>query len=420
VISGTFSPAKDYSWIIAYRLKPGTQVYAADTAIKNGAFSLSLPENSPQGTYRLVYAVPQEEFYFDVIYNGIEDINLNFNIDQGVSFTGSKENILFSTYFNELSTIERDIISFYSKGSSDIKTYQKILRNYRDVQESYEKKSEGLVANQFIKANKPYVPSDYESIQDYVRNRKKSYFDYLNIANPILQASGFLTDKLANYVFTAIPLESLEKADTEKEFQNNIDTVFKNLNEVSDTYSFHVLYTLWSQSSASGFNTTADFIYTKYLKLSDAAPVNKDIIDKIEIHNRLRIGAAAPEINWKDGGNAKKLSTLQGAKNYILVFWSSTCGHCLRELPALHKELKENTEVKVIAVGLEDDDVSWSTESSKLEHFEHAIALGKWDSKYANLYDIRATPSYFILDENKRIVAKPDSDKDVVSFLREK
>jgi len=150
VISGTFSPAKDYSWIIAYRLKPGTQVYAADTAIKNGAFSLSLPENSPQGTYRLVYAVPQEEFYFDVIYNGIEDINLNFNIDQGVSFTGSKENILFSTYFNELSTIERDIISFYSKGSSDIKTYQKILRNYRDVQESYEKKSEGLVANQFI------------------------------------------------------------------------------------------------------------------------------------------------------------------------------------------------------------------------------------------------------------------------------
>jgi len=41
-ISGTFSPAKDYKWLIAYKLKPGTQNYIADTSIKYGEFALKI------------------------------------------------------------------------------------------------------------------------------------------------------------------------------------------------------------------------------------------------------------------------------------------------------------------------------------------------------------------------------------------
>jgi thiol-disulfide isomerase/thioredoxin len=108
---------------------------------------------------------------------------------------------------------------------------------------------------------------------------------------------------------------------------------------------------------------------------------------------------------------------MEGNENYVLVFWSSTCGHCLRELPALHKRLKNNTSIKVIAIGLEDDDIYWKMESEKLEDFEHAIALGKWDSEYADLYGIVSTPSYFILDKDKHIIAKPENDKGVIEFL---
>ena len=82
-ISGTFTPAKDYKWVIAYHLKAGEQAYTADTSIKNGAFSLSLPAEAEPGTYRLVYAVPQEKYYFDVIYDGKEDVKLNFDAEKG-------------------------------------------------------------------------------------------------------------------------------------------------------------------------------------------------------------------------------------------------------------------------------------------------------------------------------------------------
>ena len=419
-VSGTLSPANEYTWLIAYRLKPGTQVYIADTAIKNGEFKLNLPKNTPQGTYRMVYAVPQEVFYFDIIYNGAEDINLSFDSEQGVTFNTSKENILFGTYFTEINTIEKELISFYANSLTDKSAYQNILKKYQKAQENYTEKSKNLVAHEFIKANKPYIPLKYESVEDYVKNKKKSYFKNLDVTNITLQASGFLTDKLTNYVFTALPLEQLEKAETERELQKNITTVFEQLKETSDTYTFHILYTIWTQSSGSGFDATADFVFTNYLKTSNAAIANKEIITKIEIYNRLRIGAISPEINWKNGDKKRSLTALEGMDNYVLIFWSSTCGHCLKELPALHKELKKVKGVKVIAVGLENDTISWDIETKKLQDFEHAIALGKWESEYAQLFDIHATPTYFILDKNKRIIAKPETDKDVVSFLKEK
>ena len=131
----------------------------------------------------------------------------------------------------------------------------------------------------------------------------------------------------------------------------------------------------------------------------------------------MRLGAIAPEIKWQKNGIQLSLKSLEGAENYIIVFWSSTCSHCLRELPALHDELKSNQNVKVVAVGLEDDDITWKQESARMPHFEHAISLGKWESEYADLYAIDKTPSYFILDKDKKIIAKPENDKEIVEFL---
>lgn len=418
-ISGTFSPSKDYSWLIAYRLKAGTQVYVADTAINDGKFALKIPENAEPGTYRLVYAVPQEEFYFDVIYNTKEDIQLAFDRDKGPIFTRSTENILFSTYFKGINAYQQQLIDYFSSGKSDNQTIKEIGTGLSNTQKSYEEKSESLMAYQFIKSNRPHIPTEDASIQDYVINRKKAYFEHLDFSNPVLQASGFLTDKISNYVFTALPLEQISQSQTEKEIQENIKTVTTKLEGIDDTYKFHIYYTIWGQAAASSFNETSDFVYSNYLKTLFDLTNNQKIKDEIEIHNRLRLGAKAPELSWKDGAIVKNLADLGGYKNYILIFWSSTCSHCLKELPALHKELTKYGNVKVIAVGLEDDEVTWRLESEKLSNFEHSIALGKWESNYAELYDIHATPTYFILDSDKRIIAKPGSDKDVVEFLKE-
>ena len=416
-ISGTFFPTKDYKWLIAYRLKPGTQNYLADTQVKNGVFNLKIPENATPGTYRLVYAVPQEEFYFDVIYNGKENIELAFNATEGVSFITSEENILFNTYFKKINGLEKQFASFYTTQNTEVKEYKSIARQMDNVQKTYEEKTAGMMAHHFIKANNPYIPSNYESVFQYVNNKKNNYFKALELNNADLQASGFLTDKFANYVFTALPLETMTKEETENAQIENVNTVSANIQNVDSKYKLHLFNTLWAQAAAGNYNYTSDYIYDNYLKALATEAGNQEIVAQIEVHNRLRLGAIAPNIKWGKSPDEHELSMLEGAENYVLVFWSSTCSHCLRELPALHDELKNNENVKVVAVGLEDDDITWKQESARMPHFEHAIALGKWDSEYADLYAIDQTPTYFILDKDKKIIAKPENDKEIVEFL---
>lgn len=417
-ISGTFSPAKDYRWLIAYRLLPGTQVYTADTAIKGGNFSLKIPENAQSGVYRLVYAVPQDEFYFDVIYNGKEEIQLAFDAEIGVSFATSQENKLFNAYFKDINTIEGAIIKFYSEGKSDKVIFDDLIKKLTATQKSYEEKSKGTIASRFITANKPYISSGYESIEDYISHKKKSYFDGLDLGDQILQASGFLSEKLTNYVFTALPLQKMSETEKEKAIHENIITVDRHLKDISDMYKFEVFRQLWKQATTDNLNNTSDFIYNYYLKPLSGATNNQKAISEIELNNRLRIGAIAPEITWKEGGTTKKLSTLSGAENYILIFWSSTCSHCLKEIPPLHEELKNYPATKVIAVGIEDNETTWKPESAKFPNFHHVLALGRWESEYADLYDIHKTPTFYLLDRNKRIIAKPESDREIVEFLK--
>ena len=45
------------------------------------------------------------------------------------------------------------------------------------------------------------------------------------------------------------------------------------------------------------------------------------------------------------------------------------------------------------------------------------LGLNKWENKTARTYNIMSTPSYFVLDVNKKIIAKPDALEDVKAFI---
>lgn len=133
----------------------------------------------------------------------------------------------------------------------------------------------------------------------YVANKKKNYFSRLDAKNPVLQASEFLIDKLANYVFTALPLEKMSRAETEKGMQENIKTVDQQLEGLSDTYKLNVFQQLWNQSAANNLNDTSDLIDKTYIKPLFAAMDDQQAASEIKTQNRLRIGAKALKSNGK-------------------------------------------------------------------------------------------------------------------------
>ncbi|PCJ98920.1 MAG: thiol:disulfide interchange protein [Flavobacteriaceae bacterium] len=417
-ISGNFTPAQNFKWVVAYQLKSGSLAYVADAAVKNGVFKLNIKDAAEPGTYRLVYGIPQEELYFDVIYNGKEDVQLIFDETKGVTFIASKENKLFTNYFKEVNICEQEIISLFSANNFNTSELQQLVQSLEQIQSDYEKKSADLICHDYIIANNPYVPALTESAQEYVSNKKGAYFKKVNFKNIVLQNSDFLMDKTINYVLTAMPLQQLTDNELEKVRQENISTVYGLLQNADASYATHFLYTLWNKLAILNLNETTDFMYNTYLEKLAIKTNNQKVIDNIVTHNRLRLGATAPEIIWKDGDTDKKLSELEAAEHYVLVFWSSGCPHCLKEVPQLHKGLLEIPTTKVLAIGLEDNDTKWKKEIGKLNEFHHALALGKWENKYVGIYGIQTTPTYFILDKDKKIVAKPSDYTGVITYLK--
>ena len=115
------------------------------------------------------------------------------------------------------------------------------------------------------------------------------------------------------------------------------------------------------------------------------------------------------EIKEKDKLVEKKLTQLEGAENYIIVFWSSTCSHCLDEVPQLQTFIKslEKDKVKVVAIGLEDEPYKWKDLTYSYPEFIHVYGEGKWDNEIGDAYGVTSTPTYFILDTDKKIISKP-------------
>ena len=132
----------------------------------------------------------------------------------------------------------------------------------------------------------------------------------------------------------------------------------------------------------------------------------------------MAFGAVAPDFSWVKDNKTQKLNELDDAENYIIVFWSSTCSHCLKEMPKLKTFVnsQEKGMFKVIAIGLEDEHASWADESSFYPDFIHVLGLQKWDNEIGNLYDVSATPTFFVLNKDKRIIGKPYGVKELKEF----
>jgi thiol-disulfide isomerase/thioredoxin len=111
------------------------------------------------------------------------------------------------------------------------------------------------------------------------------------------------------------------------------------------------------------------------------------------------------EIQSPETGKTTTLYNLNDADQYLIIFWSSSCSHCLEELPKVKAIIPDN--IKVIAIGIEDEAENWQKEIKNYPNFIHVLGLEKWNNSIVNAYSINATPSYILLDKDKKIIAKP-------------
>ena len=159
----------------------------------------------------------------------------------------------------------------------------------------------------------------------------------------------------------------------------------------------------------------------KYLSLAKnlKCTITDRLASTISVNDKTTLGATFENYNFHKPINsvAKSLYEMKSDKK-VIVFWSSTCSHCETELPKLipfYKQMKEKG-IEIIGLSLDADKASYESKA-KLYPWINDAELRGWYSGYAEKYNVHATPSYFVLDKDNKIVSKPDHVGDLIEYL---
>jgi thiol-disulfide isomerase/thioredoxin len=148
------------------------------------------------------------------------------------------------------------------------------------------------------------------------------------------------------------------------------------------------------------------------------------------------MGTPAAEIELPDT-TGKKISLYGVESSYtVLAIYDPTCGHCKETLPKLdsiYKAKWKGMGVKVFAMAKQTEEVK----QQDWFDFIHKYNLHDWVHvyyskeaekarvsanipSYSQLYDVQSFPTLYLLDKDKRIIAKKVTDKQVDEILEQR
>ena len=151
----------------------------------------------------------------------------------------------------------------------------------------------------------------------------------------------------------------------------------------------------------------------------------KKAAERVEKITPNKIGSIAYNLQRMQSADEKYYTLHDISANYtILIFYEPSCGHCKKEVPKLRDLLLDslkNMGVKVFAVYTQYDKKEW-TDFIQKDSLEIEGWYNVWDgpyphSKFRDYYDIYSTPAVFILDKDKKIIAKRLAVDSIKGFI---
>jgi len=389
----------------------GVAIFEGSKPLDKGVYILSWPKGF------IEFVVGDQ---FAEIHSDTAELIDNSNVVEGT------ENKIFYEYQKTSATINFDINKLRKKEKqvkgtpqekevqAEIKTKTDQLIKYRD--DFFKKYPQALATKLFKAAQDIDVP---ESPKDdkgkpidpnwqyyYFKNH---YWDNIDLSDDAMVKTPFFHSKLETYfknLVLANPDSAIKDIDITTERMKSKET-FK--------YTVWYIFNKYEEDKLMGMDAVLVHMADKYYLSGKAYWV--DTTTKFKIKERanilrpLLIGKKAPEAYLTDSANKPMyLSSVKG-KSVIMVFWDPDCGHCQKEIPEIFKYAKANADkgLVVYSVGIIRKPEPWKKYIRDNKLFAPNW-INVWDgltvTDFARMWDVYATPVTYILDENKKIIAK--------------
>lgn len=397
----------------------------------NGKIVIQAEKNNfHNGLYRLTI---NERTWIDFICDGndVEIQTNNSNVAENLIVVKSESNKLFHQFIrlNKAYKTKSELLQLIlARFPKDDEYYNSTKQRLQSLQNEYiefvnitsQKEPVSFIAAYIHSAQLPIIDTSIP-IQQQIDYLKSHALDYVNFKNSLLIYSDLFTNKAIEYL-TYFRNPQLPKELLEKEFMKAVDSLF-NKAKVNQLVYQHIAEYLIDGFKKFGFDKIIDYIVENYVIKDDLcldAKTENSIQRRIDQSKKLSIGTAAPNIKTQDiNGNIINLSEIKSDKT-LLIFYASWCPHCQTILPEINSVYKNqnNKKMEVVAISLDEKKDDWLkfVKDNNLNWVNTSDGKG-WDGKAASDYFIYATPTMFLLDKDKKIIAKPMTSGELKNIL---
>ena len=406
------------------------QMLVKDTIMldANGTAGYQPSAKLPEGVYVLYFP---NQTYLDFLLGA----------DQEFSLFTSDTDMLINTIINGSAESERFLAyqKFISAKQGDYDKLQKQVEEHKDdaalaasVKQQFEVMN-GQVKNymnQLIQDNPntflsrfvlglqdvevPDLKIQFPLLNDSLLQQKRYYyyrnhfFDHISLTDERMLRTPYLTSRIDRYFNDIVPqipdtvasaaILLIEKCRSNAE-------MFK--------YVTSYLYNMVNESKIMGMDAALVQIAEKYYLSGLASWAEQKFIEELRVQvGKIKptlIGNIAPDLKMGSFNQQYyRLHEVQ-APFTILVFWETECGHCQKEIPQLHDiwRNKLSHDINVFCVYTQAKEADWQQfiETHQLEDWINVYDPRNM-TNYRNLYNITSTPQIYILDKDKKILAK--------------
>ncbi|OFX80153.1 MAG: hypothetical protein A2X12_01860 [Bacteroidetes bacterium GWE2_29_8] len=410
-------------------------------------------------------AVTPDKKYFEIM---VSENKISLETDtaefvKNMKVIESKENKLFYGFLNYIATQQEK--------AGPIREEMKIAQTSNDTAKMRELKQKMLAVDSEVRDYKQKLMEDnpnsivtkiFRASQDIevpdppilengrpdslfqFRYYKQHFFDNIDFSDDRILRTPIFHPKLVQYL-EKLTLQQPDSINATADFIINKAKANKEMFK----YCVYYMTSTYEKSKIMGFDAIFVHLVDNYFTDGQAFWVDSTTLYKIQDRAKtlkpLLIGNKAPDLTLYDTTSnvidINEQKTLSGGKTFnmynipakymVLFYWDPDCGHCKHEIPLLinaYDSVLKDMGVVILAISLENADTKKWKEfiNGKNMKFINGFDPSNQNNLYKT-YDIYSTPVIYLLDQEKRILAKRisvDQIKEVIDkeeeFKREK
>jgi len=419
-ITGQIKGLKDATCYLAHFFGP-TQYTPRDTAKTDaeGRVVFTGTKKLPEGLYMIVVdakpvlqlVIGEQQFAFET---DTADVVSRMRV------TGSRENELFYSYQQYLRQKyeEMNVIQGKARLQQDPTVPTRIAalqKEAADFRRNFLAKNKGTLTVKLLEAaadpEVPPLPRRADGSVDSTRlfqAYKARFFDNLDFSDDRLIRTPFLQQKIDRYI-KELTVQSADSLIKEADF------IIGKARANKEVLNHTIWYITSQYEQPKVLGTDGLYVHlvekywlTRQIEVSDTATLTS-LRERVQTLKPLLTGKVLPNFSVQDTlGRFRSLNDINAAYT-VVFFYDPECGHCRESAPKLRQFYEANKAkgLQIFAVAVQNSPEKWNQfiREFKLQKLMNGYGPSA-GIDYKRRYDVYSTPTVYVLDRSKKILAR--------------